>query len=139
MLDRQAEAELLPYTQRNGIAFLAYSPLAMGLLTERISDHRRFPPDDMRSTHPRFTPEHIIRVSAVLKEFEPMAASHGATLSQLVLAWTLAVPGITHVLVGARNPEQACANARSAAVKLSAEELAGISETVKTKLATGSA
>lgn len=134
MLDRQAEADLLPYTQKNGIAFLAYSPLAMGLLSGKISPDRCFPPDDLRATHPRFTPEYTRRVDAALKELEPIAARHCATIAQLVLAWTLSAPGITHVLVGARNPEQARTNAQSARLPLSADELARMTEIVRRKL-----
>ncbi len=128
LLDRQAEAELLPYVRKNGIAFLAYSPLALGLLTGRISPDRRFPPDDQRNNNPRFTPQSVRRVNAVLEELEPLARQHGCDITQLVLAWTLAVPGVTHALVGARNAAQASANAVAGNIELQPEAVARIAD-----------
>lgn len=130
MLDRAAEPELLPYDQSHGVAFLAYSPLAFGLLTGTISPDRRFPPDDMRSENPRFRPDLIRRINSILAETEPVARARGLSLAQLVLAWTLAAPGVTHALVGARNPEQARMNAVSGDIALSNEELAAINRVI---------
>ncbi len=126
MLDREPEQEQLPYLRSNGIAFLAYSPLALGLLTGKVDAQRRFPPSDMRSTHPRFTPESRARVNQMLERIEPIAKAHDVTIAQLVLAWTMSQPGATHVLAGARNPAQAHSNARAGAIQLSMDELARI-------------
>ena len=62
----------------------------------------------------------------LLDRLRPMADAKGCTLAQLVIAWTIAQPGITAALVGARNARQAEENAGAANVKLSAEELAEI-------------
>ncbi len=126
MLDRRAEDTLLPYAEEHNLAFLAYSPLALGLLTGKISPDRQFPPTDLRSRSPRFTPEFRQGVAEVLGRLQPIADEHEITIGQLALAWTIAVPGVSHVLVGARNPAQAIENAAAAAVKLSNHELATI-------------
>jgi aryl-alcohol dehydrogenase-like predicted oxidoreductase len=126
LLDRGMEKALLPYCREQGIAVLAYSPLANGLLTGKIGPEREFTGDDLRRTNPRFNVENRIRIRAVLEQIWPIAANHGLTLGQLVIAWTLAQPGMTHALVGARSPQQAVENAGAADALLSSKEIAEI-------------
>jgi aryl-alcohol dehydrogenase-like predicted oxidoreductase len=128
LLDRGQEAALVPYCREQGIAVLAYSPLANGLLTGKIGPEREFSGDDLRRNNPRFSVENRVRIQAMLEQIQPIAGVHGLTLGQLVIAWTLAQPGITHALVGARNPRQAIENAGAADAILSDEELAAIDE-----------
>lgn len=130
MLDRGVESELLPYCRENGIAFLAYSPLALGLLTGRIGVEREFPDDDWRSQDPRFSIENRRKILSMLDMFRPIADAHNLTIAQLVIAWTISQPGITHALVGARNVGQAQENARAGDVILSQEELTKMDEAV---------
>jgi len=127
LLDRGHEAALLPYCREQGIAVLAYSPLANGLLTGKIGPERVFSGDDLRRDNPRFSVENRARIQSTLAQIQPIAKLHGLTLGQLVIAWTLAQPGLTHALVGARNPRQAVENAGAAEAILSGEEIAAIS------------
>jgi methylglyoxal reductase len=126
MLDRQIESDQLPYCREHNIAMLAYSPLALGLLTGKIGSDREFGEGDLRIGKPRFSVENRRRVAAMLADFQPVADRHGLTPGQLCIAWTLAQPGLTHALVGARNPQQALENARAGAVELSAEDVRAI-------------
>jgi methylglyoxal reductase len=126
LLDRGQEAALAPYCREQGIAVLAYSPLANGLLTGKIGPEREFSGDDLRRNNPRFSVENRVRIQGMLERIQPIVEVHGLTLGQLVIAWTLAQPGITHALVGARNPHQAVENAGAADAILSDEELATI-------------
>jgi aryl-alcohol dehydrogenase-like predicted oxidoreductase len=128
MLDRQIETDLLPYTRTHQIAMLAYSPLALGILTGKIGAERQFSGDDLRIGNPRFSIENRARVAALLADFQPIAERHQITLTQLVIAWTAAQPGITHVLVGARNRQQALENVAAGAVTLSAADLQQIDQ-----------
>ncbi len=130
MIDREQGEQKLPYCLRHDIAFLAYSPLANGLLTGKLGPERTFPPGDLRNVRPRFSVESRQAVNAFLDRIRPLAESHGITLAQLVIAWTLAQPGLTHALVGARTPQQAMENAAAADVELSEEEIRQISETI---------
>jgi methylglyoxal reductase len=123
MLDRELESEYLPYTLRRNIAVLAYSPLANGLLTGKIGPERQFPSDDLRYNNPRFSVESRRNVQAMLDTMRPVADKHGLTLAQLVIAWTVAQPGVTHALVGARDGAQAAENAKAGSVILSSEDL----------------
>lgn len=125
MLDRDIEKDQLPYCREHHLAVLAYSPLALGLLTGRITAQRQYGPGDLRSGNPRFAPDKLARVDALLEALRPFANGLAMSLGQLVIAWTIAQPGLTHALVGARNPEQARENAR-AGVALAADQVAAI-------------
>jgi len=62
-------------------------------------------------------------VNAFLAQIAPIARDHGISLAQLVIAWTLQQPGVTHVLCGARDAGQARENAAAGRVALRPEEL----------------
>ncbi|MGA1236811.1 MAG: aldo/keto reductase [Limisphaerales bacterium] len=111
MLDRGIEENQLPFCLEHGLGVLAYSPLSLGLLTGKTTSNRQYGRGDLRPAKPRFAPEFLSKVDALLQDLLPTAKDLGLTLSQLVIAWTLAQPGITHALVGARRPEQAVENA----------------------------
>lgn len=122
MLDRAIEREQLPFCREKNQALLAYSPLALGLLTGRIRADRQYGPGDLRADHPRFTSENLRKVDAMLAELHPLAVDKGLSVGQLVIAWTLAQPGLTHALIGARSVEQAAENA-AGGVPLNSEEV----------------
>ncbi|OGX90788.1 aldo/keto reductase [Hymenobacter coccineus] len=123
MLRRDIEKDVVPYCQANNKGILVYSPLQLGLLTGKMKPGQHFDASDLRSTNKLFKPESVTRVNEFLNKIRPLAETKGATLGQLVLRWTLAQPGITVALVGARNPEQAVQNAKAIDVQLSFEEV----------------
>ena len=128
MVNRGIEEELVPYCIEHKKAILAYSPLQRGLLTGKIRPGHRFGEGDNRGESRFYQPESVTRVNAFLDELRPLAAAKNATLSQLVIRWTLDRPGITIALVGARNAQQAVQNAEAIGVKLSDEEMEFINE-----------
>jgi methylglyoxal reductase len=132
MLDRQLEEEILPYCLENDIAVFAYSPLSMGLLTGKIEPGHEFKEDDIRSIRPRFSKENVETIQPFLNELREVAAGKDCTMSQLVIAWTLMVPGITHVLVGARDQAQAVENAKAGDLRLTQEEFDAIQNLLNT-------
>ena len=120
ILDQHIEEEQLPYCRNHGIAVLAFSPLEQGLLTGKVTTEREFPEDDWRTDKPGFDTDSRRRINTMLKEdFQPIADRHGLTLAQLAIAWTVAQPGLTHALVGARTSQQAAENAAAGDVVLS--------------------
>jgi len=123
MVRRDIEENVVPYCQANNKGILVYSPLQLGLLTGKMKPGQHFDASDLRSTNKMFQPESVARANAFLNKIRPMAETKGTTLGQLVLRWTLAQPGITVTLVGARNPEQAVQNAKAIDVQLSFEEI----------------
>ncbi len=134
MLDRKMESGQLAYCQKNSIAFLAYSPLALGLLTGTISGETVFGEGDLRRNNPRFAPDNLAKVSALLDELRPIAGQYDITLPQLVIAWTLQQPGCTHALVGARSERHARENALAGAVNMSEDDLTAMNKIIATHL-----
>lgn len=130
MVNRNIEEETLPWCIANNKSVLAYSPMERGLLTGKIKPGHKFAEGDHRKIHPSFKDEHIQKVNQFLKAIQPVADNHQATLAQLVLRWTLEQKGITIVLAGARNADQAIQNAKAADVSLTMDELEFINQKV---------
>ena len=131
MVKRDIEKDIVPYCMKNNLSILAYSPLQRGLLTGKMKPGYVFAPGDHRAELYFFKNENIKRTNALLDKIRPMAAEKKATLSQLVLRWTVEQPGITIALVGARDPAQAIENAKAMEVSLSKEEIDFINEELK--------
>ncbi|WP_406824905.1 aldo/keto reductase [Pedobacter sp. KACC 23697] len=123
MVNRGVEKETVPYCIENNKAVLAYSPMERGLLTGKMTADYQFEEGDHRQGNKFFSPESIEKTNAFLAKIKPLADEKNATLSQLVLRWTVERPGITIALVGARNEKQAVQNAGAMNVKLNAEEI----------------
>jgi aryl-alcohol dehydrogenase-like predicted oxidoreductase len=66
----------------------------------------------------------------MLERMQPIASRHKLSLTQLAIAWTLAQRGCSHVLCGARNPDQAVDNVGAGSVDFSNDELATITKAV---------
>lgn len=126
MVNKGIEKELVPYCIAHKKAILAYSPLQRGLLTGKIRPGHRFGEGDTRASSQFYKEENVVRINAFLDSLYPLAAEKKATVSQLVIRWTLERPGITIALVGARDAAQAIQNADAIRVKLSGEEIAFI-------------
>lgn len=123
MLRRDIEADLVPYLIENNQSVLAYSPLQRGLLAGKIKPGHSFSEGDTRADQPYYSNKNIALTNAFLEKLKPLAADKHATLSQLVIRWTIEQPGITIALVGARNAAQAIENANAALITLNQEEI----------------
>lgn len=134
MLDREIEQTLLPITRQHQVAALSYSSLALGLLSGAIDPAREFSGDDQRKSNPRFSQANRRKVAALKHALAPVAGVHQASMAQIVIAWTLAQPGITFALCGARSAAQARDNARAGEISLSAAELAAVDAAVAVHL-----
>jgi aryl-alcohol dehydrogenase-like predicted oxidoreductase len=126
MVHRVIEKELVPYCIAHKKAVLAYSPLQRGLLTGKIGPGHVFGEGDTRAESKYYSPGNLVRINAFLDTLRPLAASKNASLSQIIIRWTIERPGITIALVGARDVRQAEENAGAIQVKLSPEEIAFI-------------
>jgi methylglyoxal reductase len=131
LLDRDIERNgSLDHCRENNIAVLAYSPLANGLLTGKIRPDRQYNAGDLRKMNRRFMAASVERVNAMLEQLRPIAERHRATLGQLVIAWTFSQPGMTCVLCGARDAQQAAENAAAGQIALSPDEIETIGQIV---------
>jgi aryl-alcohol dehydrogenase-like predicted oxidoreductase len=102
-----------------GIGVIPYSPLQGGFLTGKY--RRGTTPDSVRAEGlKKFMTE---RNYDLIDLLETVGKDHGASVTQVALAWTLAQPAITAPIIGANTPEQLTDSLGSLEVKLSAEEL----------------
>lgn len=110
LLWRHAERELVPFCRAHGVAVLAYSPLAQGLLTGKIGPDHAVQEGDNRRDNRLFQPPLRARAHAVVEAMRPLAAARGITLAQLALAWVAGQPD-TAAIAGARTSAQVRENA----------------------------
>ena len=111
MLQREIEAEVLPWCVAHGVAVVAYWPLMKGLLAGRMRRGQVFPMSDSRHKYPIFKGVEFERTLDFVDALRPVAERLGHPLANVVLAWTAEQPGITSVLFGATSPDQASDNA----------------------------
>ncbi|MGE7433108.1 aldo/keto reductase [Kitasatospora sp. NPDC001175] len=126
LLSRDAAAEL-HWAADHRTAGIVYQPLGSGLLTGAFSAERVAALDaaDWRRTHPDFT-THLDRNLALVEALRPIARRHGSTVPAVAIAWTLAWPGVTGAIVGARRPGQLDDWVSAAALHLTADDLSEI-------------
>ena len=134
---REIERTILPFAREHGIGVLVYGPLAHGLLSGRMTEDTSFAADDWRSKSDLFAGEAFRRNLAVVNDLSAFAASRGATVAQLAIAWTLANPAVDVAIVGARNPEQIRGSAVAADLSLSPDDLAQIALILRGEVAVG--
>jgi aryl-alcohol dehydrogenase-like predicted oxidoreductase len=127
--------EVLPAAQKAGVGIIARVPLASGMLSGRYDENTRFGPDDHRSYNRHGEQFDVGETfSGVPFEIGLTAVSElrqfvdpEMTMAQFALRWVIDQPGVSTVIPGARNAEQARANAAAAALPpLRAEQLAGV-------------
>ncbi|MDD3119077.1 MAG: aldo/keto reductase [Victivallales bacterium] len=109
MLAREPERELLGDGERLGVGFIAFCPLAQGLLTSRYLNGI---PADSRAARPIpfLQPDNVAATIDRVRRLNALAERRGQTLAQMALAWTMRRPGLTSVLIGASRPEQIVEN-----------------------------
>lgn len=105
MLCRDPEHDILPQAAAAGTGFVAFSPLAQGLLTDR---YLHGIPAGSRMTHSRFLRPDMLTddVLAQLRDYQQQAEQRGQTLAEMALAWVLRRPEVTSVIVGASSVQQ---------------------------------
>ena len=105
MLDREPETEILSQAAAKGVGYVAFSPLAQGLLTDRYLNGI---PDDSRMRHSQFLRESDLtpELLAQLRAWNEEARAEGLSLAQYALRWILRRPEVTSVIVGASSVAQ---------------------------------
>lgn len=125
LLDRAIEEEILPFCQRERIGVIAYSPMASGLLSGKMTRARvaALPSDDWRSHSAQFAEPQLSRSLYLVETLRDIGARHGRTAGEVAIAWTLRRPEVTGAIVGARRPEQLDGVIGAGGFRLSAEEI----------------
>ena len=132
-IDREAAETLLARCTADGVAVLAASPMQSGLLTGAYSRERvaALPADDWRRTDGTFVGAALDRNLDLARRMGQVAHRRGRTLAAVAVAWTLAWPGVTGAIVGARRPEQVAGWLPAATEALDDEDLDEIAEAIE--------
>jgi aryl-alcohol dehydrogenase-like predicted oxidoreductase len=128
LLVREAEDEVLPYCESNGIGVIVYSPMGSGLLTgkmtrERIAD---LPDDDWRKNDQRFKEPELSRHLATVERLKSVAERYDTAPGAVAVAWTLRNPAVDGAIVGFRRPDQVDPIAGAANLELTDDDIAEI-------------
>jgi aryl-alcohol dehydrogenase-like predicted oxidoreductase len=127
LVAREIEHDVLPFCRKHGVGVVVYSPLEQGLLTGKVTAERTFADDDGRAKRWTFDAENRAKVNDVLaRVVRPIAERRGGTVAQVVIAWTVAQPGVTSAIVGARTETQVVENATGGEMRLTELELSTI-------------
>jgi aryl-alcohol dehydrogenase-like predicted oxidoreductase len=108
LIRREVAGAELPWCGAHGTGVLCYSALQSGLLTDSFSQERigSLAQDDWRRQAAEFQ-EPLLSPALTLRDaLRPIAGRHGVSVSAVAVAWTIAWPGVTGAIVGARAPQQ---------------------------------
>ena len=129
---RDAGAELLPWCAAHRTGVICYSPMQAGLLTDSFAAARvaSLAADDWRRGAEQFQEPNLSRNLALRDALRPIAQRHGSTVPAVAVAWTLAWPGVTGAIVGARSPEQVDGWIGAARITLATADLDAIATAI---------
>ncbi|HEU4556813.1 MAG TPA: aldo/keto reductase [Longimicrobium sp.] len=131
-INRESARELR-WCGEHGTGTIVYSPMQSGLLTGSFTRARaaRLSDDDWRSRSPDFTGKGLERNLGLADALRPIAERHGTTVASVAVAWTLAWPGCTAAIVGARTPEQVDGWIPAASLELTGADLDEIADAIR--------
>jgi aryl-alcohol dehydrogenase-like predicted oxidoreductase len=129
LINRAAAEKEIPWCGDHGTGVICYSPMQSGLLTDRFTADRvsLLANDDWRRRAPEFQQPSLRRNLALRDALRPIAERHDTSVSAVAIAWTLATPGVTGAIVGARTPAQVDGWIDAASMTLTPEDLDEIS------------
>jgi aryl-alcohol dehydrogenase-like predicted oxidoreductase len=128
LVGRDLEHELLPLCREEGLGVLPWSPLSGGFLSGKYQ--RDNPnPEGARRTGFQFPPIDEARGFDAVEALQRIAREKNASVAQVALAWLLAQPGVTSIIIGANKMSQLEDNLKAADFKLTAAEIEVLSAT----------
>ncbi len=120
---RDIEREIVPLLTAERLGLMVWSPLAGGLLSGKFTRNGQGPQDARRASFD-FPPVNRERLFECIEAMQPIAAAHGVSVARVALAYVLAKPFVTSVIIGAKTLEQLDDNLAAAALTLTPEQLA---------------
>jgi aryl-alcohol dehydrogenase-like predicted oxidoreductase len=128
LLRQDDRDDLLPSLAEWGVGYLAYSPLALGILTGAITKDTKFHPQDFRgggrgSVPENFKPKNLAANLAKVEKLRPIAARLGTTLAPLALGWVVEQTGVTAAIAGSRKADHVRSNATGGDLRLDRQTL----------------
>lgn len=129
---RGVAAAELPWCHEHQTGVIVYSPMQSGLLTGSFTLERAgtLPKDDWRSRNAEFNGEKLVNNLKLAEAFRAIARQRGTTVAAVAVAWTLAWPGVTGAIVGARSPAQVDGWIAAATLELTQDELTFIATAI---------
>lgn len=133
MIKRAARDDVIPWCRKQNVGVIVYSPMGSGLLTGKFDRSRAgsLPEDDWRSRNAEFQEPRLSNNLALVDALRSIAERLELDLPQLAIAWTLAVPGVTAAIVGARSTEQVDSWLSASGVVLSGDVLEKIEAVIE--------
>ena len=130
LIRRDAAEREIPWCAARAAGVIVYSPMQSGILTDSFDPARvaRLAPDDWRRRSPEFQAPNLDRNLALRDALRPIARRHEVSVSVVAIAWTLACPGVTGAIVGARSAEQVDGWIGAASVDLTPADLDEIAQ-----------
>ena len=125
---RNAERDLLKLTVDLGIGFVAFSPIARGMLTANPPNPETMKPRDFRRRNPRFSEENYPRNLAAIQPFVAFAKERGVDPASLAIAWILSKGRNIIAIPGTRSLEHLKACVAGADLSLSSEDVKAIED-----------
>ena len=128
MLNRGIEKEVLPYCASHEIGVVAYSPMAKGLLTGKVTKEwvASLPDDDHRKKGGEFNEPQLSVNAKLVDGLRGIAESRSHTPARLAVAWVLRRSEVTSAIVGARRPSQIEETAPAGDWEMSAEDVEAV-------------
>jgi aryl-alcohol dehydrogenase-like predicted oxidoreductase len=123
ILARELEYEFIPLCVDQGVGILAWSPLAGGFLTGKYRPGQADPPNTRRKGMGDPGTIDEVRGHKIVEALEAVAATRGVSAAQVAINYVRGKPGITSVVIGARNDEQLVDDLTAASWSLSEEEM----------------
>lgn len=108
MINRNVEAEVLPFCRKHGIGVINYSPMHSGLLTGAMTKERveSLPADDFRRRVKNYQEPLLSRNLGIAEFLKTIGARHNVSAGVVAIAWTLHNPAVTAAIVGGRSAKQ---------------------------------
>ena len=132
LLGRDLEQDCLDFFQDTGLGTLIWSPLAGGFLTGKYRRDASAPADSRRAAF-KMPPVDMELGYQVVEALDRMAAPRGASVAQMALAWILAKPWVTSILIGASRMSQLEDNLGAISIQLTPGEIAELDAMTKQK------
>jgi aryl-alcohol dehydrogenase-like predicted oxidoreductase len=132
LIRREAALREIPWCAEHKTGVICYSPMQSGLLTDKFTAEyvAKLPQDDWRHRSPEFQEPRLSRNLALRDALRPIAQRHGTTVSAVAVGWTIAWPGVTGAIVGARSPAQVDGWIGAATLQLTEADLEEISAAI---------
>ncbi len=128
ILQREVEEETFPLMKKGGIAMIAYSPIAKGLLSGKY-DENHLPSDEIRESDPLYRHENVRAISGILSRLRDISERHKCEPASIALAYLIKKGAM--VIPGAKNRKQVESNLKAGDIDLDRKEMDSLEENVE--------